>query len=228
MCVAQNVTITEELAEKMTLDKGEEGGENELRNNLLERIADCCAAQVRANFTTHIPPSPPLLHTITTPFLFLVSAVAGGSRPLTRQGSYQLATKKYAQAGNKIKAMKALLRCGDTDKIIFFATKCRQREIYIMAANYLQTLDWRRDQEILNTVISFYTKAKALDSLASFYESCAQVEIDDYQNYEKVPPSFPPIPHPISPPIHQPNPPSLTHRPSGRLTRPCGASVKQR
>ena len=61
-----------------------------------------------------------------------------------------------------------------------------QREIYIMAANYLQTLDWRSDQEILNNVVSFYTKAKALDSLAAFYESCAQVEIDDYQNYEKV------------------------------------------
>ena len=81
--------------------------------------------------------------------------------------------------------MKALLKCGDTDKIIFFATKCRQREIYIMAANYLQTLDWRSDQEILNNVVSFYTKAKALDSLAAFYESCAQVEIDDYQNYDK-------------------------------------------
>jgi hypothetical protein len=29
-------------------------------------------------------------------------------------------------------------------------------------------------------------QAKALDSLAGFYDACAQVEIDEYQNYEKV------------------------------------------
>ena len=28
-------------------------------------------------------------------------------------------------------------------------------------------------------------QAKALDALASFYESCAQIEIDEYQNYDK-------------------------------------------
>ena len=41
-------------------------------------------------------------------------------------------------------------------------------------------------QEIMKHIISFYTKGRALDSLASFYEACAGVEIDDYQNYEKV------------------------------------------
>ena len=38
-----------------------------------------------------------------------------------RQGSWQLAAKKYTQAGEKAKAMKALLRSGDTEKIVFFA-----------------------------------------------------------------------------------------------------------
>ncbi len=38
-----------------------------------------------------------------------------------RQGNYQLAAKKYTQAGDKTKAMKALLRSGDAEKIIFFA-----------------------------------------------------------------------------------------------------------
>lgn len=42
--------------------------------------------------------------------------------------------------------MRALLKCGDTEKIIYFAGKCRDKEIYVMAANYLQSLDWRRDQ----------------------------------------------------------------------------------
>uniref|UniRef100_A0A8C9FMT0 Intraflagellar transport 140 n=1 Tax=Pavo cristatus TaxID=9049 RepID=A0A8C9FMT0_PAVCR len=102
-----------------------------------------------------------------------------------RQGNYHMATKKYTQAGNKLKAMKALLRSGDTEKIVFFAGVSRQREIYIMAANYLQSLDWRKDPEIMKNIISFYTKGRALDLLAGFYDVCAQVEIDEYQNYEK-------------------------------------------
>ncbi len=45
------------------------------------------------------------------------------------------------QAGDKLRAMKSLLRSGDTEKIIFFAGVSRQRDIYILAANYLQV--WR-------------------------------------------------------------------------------------
>jgi hypothetical protein len=29
-------------------------------------------------------------------------------------------------------------------------------------------------------------QAKAFGQLSKFYESCAQIEIDEYQNYEKV------------------------------------------
>ncbi|XP_072382747.1 intraflagellar transport protein 140 homolog isoform X1 [Diabrotica undecimpunctata] len=101
------------------------------------------------------------------------------------QGNYHLATKKFTQAGDKIKAMKALLKSGDTDKIIFFAGVSRQREIYIMAANYLQSVDWQNHPEILKNIITFYSKGKALDLLANFYVACAQVEIDEFQNYEK-------------------------------------------
>ncbi|XP_033630790.1 intraflagellar transport protein 140 homolog [Asterias rubens] len=101
------------------------------------------------------------------------------------QGAYHLATKKYTQAGNKVKAMRALLKSGDTEKIIFFAGVSRQKEIYVMAANYLQSLDWRKDPEIMKNIIGFYTKGRALDSLAGFYDACAQVEIDEYQNYDK-------------------------------------------
>ncbi|KAK7111421.1 intraflagellar transport protein 140 homolog [Littorina saxatilis] len=101
------------------------------------------------------------------------------------QGQYHLATKKFTQAGNKVKAMKALLKSGDTEKIVFFAGVSRQKEIYVMAANYLQSLDWRKDPEIMKNIIGFYTKGRALDSLASFYEACSQVEVDEYQNYDK-------------------------------------------
>lgn len=37
----------------------------------------------------------------------------------------------------------------------------------------------------MKTIISFYSKAKAFDSLANFYDACAQVEIDEYRDYEK-------------------------------------------
>ena len=61
LCLSHNVMITEELAEKMTLSK--DTSNTELRNKILERIAECCM----------------------------------------QQGSYHLATKKFTQAGNKIK-----------------------------------------------------------------------------------------------------------------------------
>lgn len=81
--------------------------------------------------------------------------------------------------------MKSLLKSGDTEKIIFFAGVSRQKEIYIMAANYLQSLDWQNQPDILRNIITFYSKGKALDLLANFYVACAQVEIDEFQNYEK-------------------------------------------
>lgn len=71
--------------------------------------------------------------------------------------------------------MKALLKSGDTEKIIFYAGVSRQREIYIMAANYLQSLDWQNQPEILRNIITFYSKGKAMDLLANFYVACAQV-----------------------------------------------------
>ncbi|MBW03697.1 Intraflagellar transport protein, partial [Eschrichtius robustus] len=145
LCLEQNLTITEEMAEKMTVSKGCKELSEESRRELLEQIASCCM----------------------------------------RQGNYHLATKKYTQAGDRLKAMRALLKSGDTEKIVFFAGVSRQKEIYIMAANYLQSLDWQKDPEIMKSIISFYTKGRALDLLAGFYNACAQVEIDEYQNYDK-------------------------------------------
>merc|ERR1719399_730401 len=107
------------------------------------------------------------------------------ARLCKKQGSFQLACKKFTQAGDKLKAMKSLLQSQDTEKIIFFAGTARQPEIYILAGNYLQSLDWHNDPEIMKNIITFYTKAKAFDKLASFYDACAQVEIDEYRDYEK-------------------------------------------
>ena len=76
------------------------------------------------------------------------------------------------------KAMKALLKSGDTEKIVFFANVLRQREIYVMAGHYLQSLDWQTDPDIMKNIIGFYTKGRAPDALAGFYDACAQVCAD--------------------------------------------------
>ncbi|BFF95614.1 intraflagellar transport protein 140 homolog [Drosophila madeirensis] len=104
---------------------------------------------------------------------------------LQQQGDYHSATKKFTQAGDKMRAMKSLLKSGNTDKIVFFANMSRQREVYIMAANYLQALDWQGDAAILKHIVSFYTKGQAFDSLANFYAICASMEIEEYQDYGK-------------------------------------------
>merc|ERR1719217_85776 len=101
-----------------------------------------------------------------------------------KQGKFQLACKKYTQAGDKSRAMKALLQTGDTERIIFFAGTARQNDVYILAANYLQSLDWH-DEDVMKNIILFLTKAKEFEKLGSFYEACAQAEIDEYRDYEK-------------------------------------------
>ena len=108
------------------------------------------------------------------------------ARVAKKQGSYHLSSKLYTQCGDKIKAMKALLKSGDTKKIIFFAARCRNKSIYVLAANYLTSLNSAHaDAKIMQSIIKFYTKAKEFLSLANFYESCAQVEIDEYRDYNK-------------------------------------------
>lgn len=104
---------------------------------------------------------------------------------LQEQGDYHTATKKFTQAGDKVRAMKSLLKSGDTDKIVFFAGMSRQKDVYIMAANYLQSLNWQSDGKILKNIIQFYSKAHAYDLLANFYANCAQSEIDEFHDYEK-------------------------------------------
>lgn len=104
---------------------------------------------------------------------------------LQQQGDYHTATKKFTQAGDRGRAMKCLLKSGDTEKIIFFAGMSRQRDVYIMAANYLQSLDWHNDAKVLRNIVTFYAKGQAYDLLANFYANCAQVEIDEYRDYEK-------------------------------------------
>lgn len=102
-----------------------------------------------------------------------------------QQGAFQIAASLYVKLKDMQAAIKALIRSGDTEKVIKFAKYMRRREGYILAANYISTLNPRESENNFDIVVMFYTKAQSFDKLARFYESSAQTEIDEYQEYEK-------------------------------------------
>eukprot|EP00439_Symbiodinium_sp_Y106_P082105 s1139_g21.t1 len=188
LCTEHDVHITEDMAERMTPDKGSMDATS--RSEILQEPA--LEASVPSPRLQSIPLT--LAHACArrTGTSWKVRwSLRNMPRPediaklCKKQGSFQLACKKFTQAGDKLKAMKSLLNSGDTEKIIFFAGTARQPDIYVLAGNYLQSLDWHADPDIMKNIIQFYSKAKAYDKLASFYDACAQVEIDEYRDYEK-------------------------------------------
>ncbi|CAH8632121.1 unnamed protein product [Schistosoma mattheei] len=99
---------------------------------------------------------------------------------------YYLACKKFTQAGNYLLAIKSLIKSGDIEKIIFFTNISKQKEIYIITANYLQTINnWHKNINIIRNIIQFYIRGQAMESLITFYETCAHSEIEESGNYEK-------------------------------------------
>jgi hypothetical protein len=55
----------------------------------------------------------------------------------------------------------------------------RQREVFLLAANYLQSSGaWRASPEALATVAGFYTKAGAHGGLAAFHEARAAAAVE--------------------------------------------------
>lgn len=102
-----------------------------------------------------------------------------------KNGNFQLACKMFTQAKQKVKAMQCLLHSGDTQKIVQYAQTARNPEVYVLAANFLQNSDWHNDPNLMKTIITFYSKAKAYEQLSGFYDACAQVEIDEYRDYTK-------------------------------------------
>ena len=110
----------------------------------------------------------------------LLSALAELCR---EQGSYQLACKKHTQAGDSVAAIKCLIRSGDVEKVVYYASMSKKPEVFLLAAHHLQSLDWRSDQQLMATIVSFYQKAKANAPLSAFYEHCAEVEVDEFRDY---------------------------------------------
>jgi intraflagellar transport protein 140 len=102
-----------------------------------------------------------------------------------QQGAFQTAATLYVKFKDHISAMRALTRSGETDKIIKFANLVKKKETYILAANYLQSLNPRPGDTTFDQVVALYKKAGATDKLGKFYELVARSEIDEYQEYSK-------------------------------------------
>lgn len=87
------------------------------------------------------------------------------------------------QAGDRLKALKCLLRSGDTKSIVYYAGVSRSRDIYILAANYLQNLDWHDDpqvtpQEVHGTVYCVRVDHEVHDLVAVTYRQEPAVTFD--------------------------------------------------
>lgn len=105
------------------------------------------------------------------------------AKQLKQQGEFEIAHNIYVKYGDLKRAMKCLILLGNKDKVINFANTCRQNDLYILAANFLQSLDWTEDT--VKNIVTFLSKAKAWTNLSSFYEMFASVEISEYRNYNK-------------------------------------------
>ncbi len=68
-----------------------------------------------------------------------------------------------------------MIHSGDVERIIVFANVARNREVYLMAADHLKTLDWKKYPDALQSIMNFYKRARAFEKLALFYDMCAQV-----------------------------------------------------
>ena len=102
---------------------------------------------------------------------------------LMTQGDFEMAHDIYVKMGNLKKAMKCYIKMGDKNKVIEFAHMCRNPELFILAANFLQNLDWTPD--VIKIIVSFFNKAKAYFNLSQFYTVLGVSEINEKKNFKK-------------------------------------------
>lgn len=88
-----------------------------------------------------------------------------------QRGNYSVAARLYSKIGNREESVKALIRSGNTDKVIQFANVARDRTVFKIAANFLQTINYP-DRSL---IVKFYTKANATQELDRFQKSLDNV-----------------------------------------------------
>ncbi|XP_074602669.1 intraflagellar transport protein rempA [Brevipalpus obovatus] len=81
-----------------------------------------------------------------------------------KQGQYFVAAKLFNSIDDRLNSLKSLIRTGDTDKIIQYANIARDKSVFRVAANYLQTINYSDDK----LIAKFYQKAGAKDELQRF------------------------------------------------------------
>ena len=165
LCMQHKVKLTDEMVEGLTPPKETppEGtsAADAAAMEVSVCICLCCCARTSAFFVgqastigpscnppSHLlnrPPSTPPPPQSQEERLETLRALAKACK---KQGAFQLACKKFTQAGDRVKAMKCLLKSGDTKNITYYANVSRNREIYVLAANYLQSLDWQNDTKV--------------------------------------------------------------------------------
>lgn len=67
-----------------------------------------------------------------------------------QQSEYVMAAKLYNGLGDRLNSMKALIRSGQTQKIINYANVARDKTVYRLAVNYLQTIN-HEDEKLIAT-----------------------------------------------------------------------------
>ena len=128
------------------------------------------------------------------------------AKVLKKQGAYDLASTKYTESGDRLKALKCLMQGAHTTKVIKYAQACKNREMYVLSSNYLQQVFFhaavqeedddegdgereskreKENEEVKQYIVMFCKRAKAYEQLSSFYQHLAQIEMDEYRDYEK-------------------------------------------
>lgn len=90
------------------------------------------------------------------------------------------------QAGDSVRAMRALLQTHDRERVVRFAAASRSPPCYLLAAQFLQASGaWLREPETLAKIRQFYAKAKSPAHTGAFFEACALAELDEGRDYER-------------------------------------------
>ena len=101
---------------------------------------------------------------------------------LMSQGDFEIAHDINVKIGDLKRAMKCYIKMGNKEKVVEFAQVCRDPEIFVLAANFMQNLEWTSD--IVKIIVSFYTKAKAFYNLANFYILFSGIEATENKNFQ--------------------------------------------
>lgn len=104
---------------------------------------------------------------------------------LHKAGLYAAAVKKFVSVNEFVLALNTLIKAGNTEKVVKFAMISRNKQVFIAAANYLQTQNWRANPSYVKMIVQFYTKAGAYEFLSKFFATCAAEDIAEYHDYPK-------------------------------------------